>query len=348
MRGLIWVTPALLFCYSAFGQGCVCQRQNASGYAGDNAYLRAGDWLFSVVYQNFTSDRHYQGTNFVSALTTRGPNNVQHLLNLSAAYAITNRLDLALEAPILVTSYTLNRVPPGGTVPVMDGTHSRGLGDVTLRASYWLRSTYQAKQNVAVSLGIQGPTGAAGLTDTIYGRTVPEDVSVQPGSKSWAPSVGIRGFRDFGPIAAFGSGVYLFNPRGTTGVPTFFGSLNNPNNKQVDSATDQFLFQAGVAARPWRRHRNRPVPSLSYRVSGVPINDVFGPSNGFRRPADIQFIEPSVTVNIGKETVSFSTSILTYVNVKPTPANPNVTDATIPKYIFTVAFTRRINARRGE
>ncbi len=348
MRVLFGFVLVIFSCPAVFAQGCVCQRQNAGGYAGDNAYLQGGDWLFSVVYQNFTSDRHYQGTDFVPSLTSRGPTNVQNAMDVNATYAVSNRLSLSLDAPFLVTSYTLNRVPPGGTAPVKEGTHSAGLGDMTLRASYWIRSTYQSRQNLAFSLGIQAPTGAADVQDTIYGRTVAEDVSVQPGDKAWAPAAGVRGFRDFGALTVFGSGVYLFDPRGTTGVPTFFGSLSNPNNKQLNSSADQYLFQSGFVARPWRRHRKWPVPSLSYRVSGVPIHDVFGPSDGFRRPADIQFIEPGVTMTMGPQVVSFTFSILTYVDVKPTPANPNVTDATIPKYMFTMAFSRRVNGHRGE
>ncbi len=330
----------------AWGQGCVCQRQNASGYAGDNAYLKAGDWLFSTVYQNFTSDRHYQGTDFVPALTSRGPNNVQNALAVNVTYAATDRLYVSLEAPLLFTSYTLNRVPPGATTAVKEGTHSSGLGDVSLRASYWLRSTYQPHWNVALSLGIQAPTGAADVQDTIYGRLVPEDVSVQPGAKAWAVPIGAQGFREFRRFAFFGSGAYLFNPRGTTGVPTFFGSLSNPNNKQLDSSTDQYLAQGGVVAKAWRK--KWPLPSLSYRISGVPIHDVFGPSDGFRRPADVQFIEPGVSFQVGQQVVFFSLGILTYVNVKPTPANPNVTDATIPKYVFNLAFSRRVNGPRSE
>jgi hypothetical protein len=326
---------------TAFGQGCVCQRQNASGYAGDNAYLKAGDWLFATTYQNFTSDRHYQGTNFIPTLTSRGPTNVQNAFAISASYAVTDRLALSLDAPIIVTSYTLNRVPPGGTAPLKEGTHSKGLGDMSLRASYWLRSTYQAKWNVALSLGITAPTGKADVMDTIYGRTVPVDVSVQPGAKAWAVPVGATAFVEYRRAAFFGSGSYLLNPRGTTGVPTFFGSLSNPNNKQVDSSTDQYLAQGGVVAKVWRK--KWPLPSLSYRISGVPVNDVFGPSHGFRRPADVQFIEPGVSFQFGPQVVYFSTGILTYVNVKPTPANPNVTDATIPKYVFNLSFSRRVN-----
>jgi len=345
LRHLAWLACCVFVCAGtatrAFAQGCVCQRQNASGYAGDNAYLKAGDWLFSTSYENFTSDRHYQGTNFIPSLTSRGPTNVQNALAIGATYAVTDRLSATLEAPILVTSYTLNRVPPGGTTAVKEGTHSNGLGDITLRASYWLRTTYQAKWNVALSLGVQAPTGKADVMDTIYGRLVAEDVSVQPGQKAWAVPLGSQGFVEFRRLAVFGSGIYLFNPRDTTGVPTFFGSLSNPNNKQVNSSTDQYLAQGGAVVKLWRK--KWPLPSVSYRISGVPIHDVFGPSEGFRRPANVQFIEPGVSFQFGPQVVYFSTGILTYVDVKPTPANPNVTDATIPKYIFNLSFSRRVS-----
>jgi hypothetical protein len=339
--GVIGFVVLAAFGPAAFGQGCVCQRQNASGYAGDNAYLKAGDWLFATVYQNFTSDRHYQGTNFIPALTSRGPTNIQNAFAVNATYAITDRAALTLEAPFIVTSYTLNRVSPGGSAPVKDAAYSSGLGDMSLRASYWLRSTYQAKWNVALSLGIQAPTGSADVRDTVYGRIVPVDVSIQPGSKAWAVPIGAQGFWEFRRAAVFASGAYLFNPRSTTGVPTFFGSLSNPNNKQVNSSTDQYLGQFGAVAKPWRK--KWPLPSVSYRISGVPVNDVFGPSNGFRRPADVQFVEPGFSFQFGPQVVFFSVGILTYVNVKPTPANPNVTDSTIPKYIFNLAFSRRVN-----
>jgi hypothetical protein len=214
---------------------------------------------------------------------------------------------------------------------------------MTLRANYWLRSTYQPKWNIALQLGVQAPTGKADVMDTIYGRIVPEDVSVQPGAKAWAVPLGAQGFREFRRVAFFGSGTYLFNPRGTTGVPTFFGSLSNPNNKQVNSSTDQFLGQGGVVAKVWRK--KWPLPSLSYRISGVPVHDVFGPSEGFRRPADVQFIEPGLSFQFGPQVFYFSTGVLTYVDVKPSPANPNVTDATIPKYVFNLSFSRRISTR---
>jgi hypothetical protein len=99
----------------------------------------------------------------------------------------------------------------------------------------------------------------------------------------------------------------------------------------------------------WRRcktmQKRWPLPSISYRIIGVPVNDVFGPSHGFRHSADMQFIEPGLSFQFGEQVVFFSTGILTYVNVKP---NPNVTDATIPKYIFNMAFSRRVSGHKEQ
>lgn len=192
----------------SWGQGCVCQRQNVGGYAAENAYLAKGDWIFSGVFQNSVSNRHYQGTDFISSLSDRGPDNVQNLFNLNVTRAFTNRLSIGLDVPISTTSYTLNRVPPGspaGTSPVKDAVGASGLGDITVRASYWLKSTGQAKQNLAIGVGLEAPTGSADVRDTIYGRVVPVDVSTQLGAKAWAPSLSARGFRTFGYVTAYGS-----------------------------------------------------------------------------------------------------------------------------------------------
>jgi hypothetical protein len=138
-----------------------------------------------------------------------------------------------------------------------------------------------------------------------------------------------------GPITFFALGSYLANPRNTTGVPTFFGSLNNPNNTQLNSAADQFSVQMGASGHV---KRGWPVPSLVYRIEGVPISDLFGASDGFRRPGVIGFTEPGVTYEIGRHMFSASLGIRSYVNIKDSPTTARAEDATVPKLIFTAAY----------
>ena len=132
-----------------------------------------------------------------------------------------------------------------------------------------------------MSGGVKLPTGPSNRRGFVSGREVPADVSIQLGDKAWGLATGVSAFRDYSRLSLYGTTHYLFTPRNMTGVPTFFGSLTNPNNSVQNSAADQFSSQIGgayVVKRGW------PVPSLAYRIEGVPVNDVFGKSDGFRRP----------------------------------------------------------------
>ena len=63
------------------------------------------------------------------------------------------------------------------------------------------------------------------------------------------------------------------------------------------------------------------MPSLAYRIEGVPINDAFGKSDGFRRPGTIGFIEPGINMQLRGNLLSFSVAIRQYVNIKDSPTS---------------------------
>jgi len=74
------------------------------------------------------------------------------------------------------------------------------------------------------------------------------------------------------------STLYLFNPRDTNGVTT----NRNRITEQIMSVSDQYLVRGGVS---------RAVPKVpglfvtfGGRWEGVPVRDLLGKSNGFRRP----------------------------------------------------------------
>jgi hypothetical protein len=151
---------------------------------------------------------------------------------------------------------------------------------------------------------------------------VPIDTSVQTGDGSWGITPGIQLFQRVKRVTLYGAAQYLMNPRNTTGTPTFFESLTNPNNTQLNSSADQFYVQFGgsVSLKPrW------PVPSFGYRFSGVPVKDLIGKS------------EPGINVAVGKQLFSFTVSIRNYVNAKNSPYTTGVEGATIPKYMFLAA-----------
>lgn len=320
------------------GQGCVCQRQGSPFFGGINPYMGKGESQLTLYYRGYESTEHFQGRNPLPALDPNGPNNRQNFFNIDATYAWSRKWSFSLSVPIEFNTFSVRRQPPGGGDRVWVPIQSNGFGDVTVRARYWLLSTENPSRNVGVSFGVKTPTGKANRTDDYFGRPVPVDVSVQTGDKSWAPSTGIYGFQQVGPITAYAVVNYLSNPRNTTGVPTFFGSLNNPNNTQLNSAADQYSIQMGGSVN---LRRGWPVPSLVYRVEGVPIRDLFGASDGFRRPGVIGFVEPGLGYAIGRHMFSAGLGIRSYVNIKDSPTSTRVEDATVPKLVFTAAYSVR-------
>jgi hypothetical protein len=309
-------------------------------FGGQDPYLPQGKWQFVAAYRGFLSDKHYQGTEPFPQLDANGPRNRQNQFNFDFTYAVTPRLNLSLNIPVHFNSFAVRRSPGPAQEPVWVTTRSDGLGDVGVRARYWLLPAGRRTANLGLIVGLKTPTGKAGRADDFLGRTVAVDTSVQTGDKSWGVNLGLQAFKNFETISFYGAGMYLFNPRGSTRVPTFFGSLNNPRNSTYNSASDQFLFQFGSAlkspVRPWL-----PVPTMGYRIEGVPITDVFGSSSGFRRPGTFGFLEPGVTFALGKHMFAVTLPISSYRNVKDSPFSGRIEDATIPKFMVTVAYSIR-------
>lgn len=317
----------------------MCSRQNPSVFGGSSPYLRRGEWQVVTIYRRAISDLHYQGRNPFPELDPNGPINTQNQINIDATYGFSRRFSVSLNVPLSVNSFAVNRVPPGGTVRQWVTTRATGIGDISLRGNLWLfRASEASRWNLGVSLGLKAPTGAAGASDTVFGRQIPVDTSVQPGDKAWAPIASLQAFRRFEWLTLFGSANYLFNPRNTTRVPVFFQTLTNPRNTFPNSSADQFLYQFGSSFRTGKRW---PTPILAYRISGVPISDIFGASDGFRRPGTIGFIEPGLSYTLAGHIFTFTVPVRTYVNVKDSPTTGRIEDATVPRYAFTISWSKR-------
>jgi hypothetical protein len=307
-------------------------------FGGLSTYLNKGDLQVTVSYRGYESTKHFQGKKPFPELDANGPINRQHQLNFDFTYAFSQKLNLSLNVPVHVNSFSVRRAAPGNPVPFFQKTESKGVGDISVRARYWLLSTERSDRNIGVSVGLKMPTGKANREDQIVGRVVPVDISVQTGDKGWGMTAGVQGFQRIKRVNIYGAASYLFNPRNTTGVPTFFGSLTNARNTTVNSVPDQFSAQIGTSVHIKRKW---PLPTIAYRVEGAPVTDVFGKSDGFRRPGTFGFVEPGVSYGIGKHLFSFNVAIRNYVHVKDAPNSVRIEDATIPKYMFFVAYSKR-------
>lgn len=316
-------------------------------FGGPGAYLKKGQWEFRASYLHFLSDKHYIGTHRNYSLTAfDGPINNRSQFNFDFTYGLTSRSSLTLDIPFQIQTYNLHkpldRIVPGATSsqPVPVNTGAAGVDDLTLSYGRWMFSTKHTMGNVRLSLGVQFPTGDSSATSTVYGRAVPVDISVQPGTGGWGIVPTVQAFRTFRRFSVFGVGTYLINPTNTTGTLAFFPTLFNPANATVNSSTDQFLAVFGVSV-PTPVHWI--TPSIAYRISGVPPLDLIGASDGFRRPATLGYIQPGVDVSFLGHTFNIGVPIVTYINVKPhyvNGVNEN-TDATVPGFMFTMTYSFR-------
>ena len=104
------------------------------------------------------------------------------------------------------------------------------------------------------------------------------------------------------------------------------------------SATDQYLFRAGVSQTVPKVRRL--AFSAGVRGEGVPVRDLIGQSNGFRRPGYIFSFDPGFMFNYKRDTLSVTGPWALYRNRPPSVPEMqyNITngDAFFADYTVTV------------
>ena len=155
----------------------------------------------------------------MTALKTNVISKMQYL-ELGGTYAVTQQFNLAVGVPLIVDA-TSNRALPAtvaGSPRFVHGT--RGIGDIVVGGRYWFMSCDQnPHQNLSVGLGLKAADGQQQRPDMFpnaQGRDVrerPVDQSIQLGDSGYGFVLSFEGFKQFGVMTAFGSGVYMFNPK---------------------------------------------------------------------------------------------------------------------------------------
>jgi len=183
--------------------------------------------------------------------------------------------------------------------------------------------------NISLGLGLKVPTGKDDVTDErfslVNGRFVTSeqtvDQSIQPGDGGWGVLFDFGAFQRLGTsgVAAYGSASYLANPREKNGVPTFRGG----SGEEIMSVADQYVARVGFSASraAWKGFG----ASLGGRLEGVPVKDLIGGSEGFRRPGYAISAEPGISFTTGPHTVSLNVPIALYRN-----RTRSVPDRTVP------------------
>ena len=172
-------------------------------------------------------------------------------------------------------------------------------------ANRWLFDSHKThKGNIQVGLGVKLPTGDYNAMSTFYNVTPaerPVDQSIQLGDGGTGIIAEVNGFLNFtNAFSGYTNLYYMANPRNVNGTRTYRETLRATlANEANSSVPDQFLARLG-ANYTFQGHNSSLTVSGGMRLEGIPVKDLIGKSNGFRRPGYVLSVEPSVNYSLRK------------------------------------------------
>ena len=303
---------------TVLAQGCVAAHSNQrviselvttdGGHTG--SLFSPHNLTLTIGYRVFSSNKYFQGANEIPR--ANAVRNHQNIFDIGVEYRLSRRWSFIADVPVF--DGTRNQIyPPSGIFQVS------GLGDMLVGAQAWIfRPPTESDGNIAVSAQLKIPTGINNATGSALskGQTIraTADQSMQPGDGGWGFTLGTQGYkRLWHTAAAYGQASYLFNPKDTNGVATF----RSQPGQSIMSVTDQYLYRAGVSQSVPVRKLRGVAFSLGIRGEGVPVRDLLGDSNGFRRPGNIISLDPGLMVDIKHDTLSVNGPWALYRNRPP-------------------------------
>jgi len=312
----LMVILSFAFGQQAAAQGCVAIR-SMGGFctSGTEGHVdTSSKWQLSINNRYFKSYKHFVGREEQKQRQTAQSEviNHQYTTDLSLFYQVNSRWSLMLDLPIEAnTRSSLYEHASLGRFQ----THSFGVGDIRLAVYGWVIDPLKMpKGNIQVGLGLKLPTGSYNyvdyfrLTDSTK-RLGAVDQSIQLGDGGTGITLEVNAFYNFSShFGVYGNFYYLSNPREVNGTSTARGGTASAsavkNGSDVMSVPDQLMVRAGVAYIVG--HFNF---SAGVRDECLPVHDLVGGSNGFRRPGYIISAEPGITYSVGK------VSVYTYVPI---------------------------------
>jgi hypothetical protein len=293
-------------------QGCVAVR-NMSSVASDSS--SAGAWQFSLNYRYFRSYKHFRGREEEENRVEQGTEviNKDNSVLLGIAYNVNQRWTVAAIIPYLSIDRS-SLYEHYGNTPGNPRFHTQAKGFGDVRVSTYYSVLKKRKINLNVGLGVKLPTGnfhtkdnfhrlgSEGQDSLVY-RVV--DQSIQLGDGGF----GIVGEYDVAwafaeHFSVYSTGLYLSNPRNTNGVLRSATLTENIPLSNEFSVVDQFLVRIGA------RYSIRGFSFAGgIRYEGIPSEDVFGKSDGFRRPGRIVSAEPALGYTTGNHSFGVNVPI---------------------------------------
>lgn len=302
----------------AYAQGCVAIRSftacNPNAFSNGNVLGRG--WMLSTNYRYFESYKHFSGTEENEARQEQHTSvfNWTNQVNLGLTYNLNKQ-----EGFTVVLPYTYNTrsslYEHGGKARYQ--TRSAGIGDMRLTYNRWLwHPDSVSTGNLQVGVGLKLPTGDFNAKDFFYnegtdtvpntatnpwGQYQPVDQSIQLGDGGLGFTLELQGYvKLVGPVYGYMNAFYLFNPMATNGTITY----RSRANEQIMSVTDQYMARAGLSFNVSKKAGFNVF--CGGRIEGIPVEDLIGESNGFRRPGYVVLVEPGLDWMHGRHDVNFS------------------------------------------
>jgi len=286
-------------------QGCVAIRSTGGICAmdehPDSTSGSKGYWLYNNNDRYYKSFRHFVGKAEQYERTALHNNVINKVVTQDNSFTrvFDERWSLTLDVPFADNSRS--QVSSGTRF----ATHSFGVGDISVSGFYWLFNPATSKNgNIQVGMGVKFATGNYDYQDYFLNgatgaRTLGAvDQSIQLGDGGTGVSLDVNAYYNFTRTFGFyGNFFYLANPRDVNGTPT---STTAPSatklavTSDVESVPDQYLIRFGASLAV-----NKFDFSLGMRDDCLPVRDLFGNSDGFRRPGYIIAAEPGITYRFG-------------------------------------------------
>ena len=312
----VFSTAVLLFCVllpskRLVAQGCVAIR-STGGFctAGEQHHMdTSAQWQFTVNNRYYKSFRHYVGDVYQKQRLAFGNEVINNAYTMDLAiYRILNpRWTLMLDLPVSANARSQTYLENGQYHRF--STHSFGAGDIRVAVYRWLLDPIKMPRgNIQVGLGLKFATGEDNYQD--YFKTSdstklfgPVDQSIELGDGGTGITLEVNGFYNFSnSVGVYGNFFYLSNPRDQNGVSNAHGGTPSAtsiaNGSNVMSVPDQYMIRAGVNVK-----FDRLFASAGMRDDCLPVRDLIGGSDGFRRPGYIISAEPGITYVFPKVSV---------------------------------------------
>ena len=327
----------------------------------ENNLLLTGDFQVGSNYRYFKSFRHFRGTEEEPDRVANGSEviNHSHSWDFFVTYGISDRVYASITLPFVIN--TRSSLYEHGREE-RNITFSRGLADARIGIGFWMFDPKtHLNGNLALGFGLKLPTGNYNASDIFYNVGPEGSPVVRPVDQSIQPGDGGVGFTfDFQlyqkiveNFYAYAGGFYLINPRETNGIRTFRETLSPIlENEAIMSVPDQFSTRLGVSYA----FSHSISTSLGARYEGVPVKDLIGGNEGFRRPGNVLSIDPGLSFMKNNMTINLNVPIavrrerpqsVTDLQTEQATGNPRNGDAAFADYSINLGLTFRIPSKKA-